>query len=171
MQISTHTPHVRRDKLCSAYGKIIWHFYSHASCEAWQKICKRRIWCRKFLLTRLMWGVTIGFNSPYRRVLFLLTRLMWGVTLFYVQLSNFDIISTHTPHVRRDKGVYLLDVKIGISTHTPHVRRDGWTHGLGIELKEISTHTPHVRRDIRVKKCKESIKNFYSHASCEAWHG
>ena len=34
-QISTHTPHARRDFSQKGHGAGHWYFYSHASCEAW----------------------------------------------------------------------------------------------------------------------------------------
>ena len=34
MMISTHTPHARRDKDVKSFGDSIENFYSHASCEA-----------------------------------------------------------------------------------------------------------------------------------------
>ena len=79
--ISTHTPHARRDRKGendkAASGHFYSHasceawpaleilmeteinFYSHASCEAWQQIRRNTICIVRFLLTRLMRGVTV----------------------------------------------------------------------------------------------------------------
>ena len=59
------------------------------------------------------------------------------------------------------------DFGVVISTHTPHARRDhiGWTRTPG---NGISTHTPHARRDRYAETFPERYNNFYSHASCEA---
>ena len=56
------------------------------------------------------------------------------------------LISTHTPHARRDAVGLFLDMGLGISTHTPHARRDKIT-GYDAACVVISTHTPHARRD------------------------
>ena len=78
-------------------------------------------------------------------------------------------ISTHTPHARRDAGVFqtapvyplfLLTrlmrgvtlkiteklMMVNISTHTPHARRDTAAEASRYG-SNISTHTPHARRD------------------------
>ena len=56
-----------------------------------------------FLLTRLMRGVTLVLLVSFPTYLFLLTRLMRGVTgMDDVSLEEF-LISTHTPHARRDQ--------------------------------------------------------------------
>ena len=55
-----------------------------------------------------------------------------------------------------------------ISTHTPHARRD-MQNCDGSELRDISTHTPHARRDSDVLSLtRADLANFNSHASCEA---
>ena len=99
-------------------------------------------------------------------------------------------ISTHTPHARRDARVlfalaktlkFLLTrlmrgvtasalchvLQLVISTHTPHARRDTNQSG-EIHTLVISTHTPHARRDTPMSAVCRIIKDFYSHASCEA---
>ena len=58
-----------------------------------------------------------------------------------------NIISTHTPHARRDLIEFDPMRNFDISTHTPHARRDRRkTPDYVVELI-ISTHTPHARRD------------------------
>ena len=50
-----------------------------------------------------MRGVTFSGGSPYRpNDKFQLTRLMRGVTHKYANDYRYYIISTHTPHARRD---------------------------------------------------------------------
>ena len=79
--ISTHTPHARRDSL------------NLLSFE-----CRDR-----FLLTRLMRGVTDApSDTPLFYNAFLLTRLMRGVTRIQAEIKRKALISTHTPHARRD---------------------------------------------------------------------
>ena len=102
---------------------------------------------RKFLLTRLMRGVTllhklwlfcyhISTHTPHARrdtfsawqyatlTIFLLTRLMRGVTFYKSEVIQDAIISTHTPHARRDLLAVVSYLPVVISTHTPHARRD-----------------------------------------------
>ena len=38
--------------------------------------------------------------------------------------NGFTLISTHTPHARRDKEILYEKHFTNISTHTPHARRD-----------------------------------------------
>ena len=82
-----------------------------------------------------------------KRSEFQLTRLMRGVTAKISDICQRYVISTHTPHARRDffhvkfvlrypefqltrlmRGVtvksFLEDLDGNISTHTPHARRD-----------------------------------------------
>ena len=95
-----------------------------------------------------MRGVTVALLQTCRIKKFLLTRLMRGVTQYNDTDSNNYTISTHTPHARRDRyHVVISAVSMIISTHTPHARRDG----LALRTpdgKTISTHTPHARRDV-----------------------
>ena len=56
----------------------------------------------KFLLTRLMRGVTVAENVTDHIEKFLLTRLMRGVTSSFKLMPLVPVISTHTPHARRD---------------------------------------------------------------------
>ena len=79
-EISTHTPHARRDDICCAFA-----FRQTA-----------------FQLTRLMRGVTKDKNPHVHKFRkFQLTRLMRGVTAG-MKYGNRILISTHTPHARRD---------------------------------------------------------------------
>ena len=81
-----------------------------------------------------------------------------------------SVISTHTPHARRDRNAKKTRAAEMISTHTPHARRDrshrnpaqrcgqflltrlmrGVTTAAADRLKKhkISTHTPPARRDL-----------------------
>ena len=102
-QISTHTPHARRDRrrLCQGMGTK--DFNSHASCEAWLGRTRKLVLHIRFQLTRLMRGVTEKF-----------TQVEFGNSNFnshasceaWPQTGNFynpaTTISTHTPHARRD---------------------------------------------------------------------
>ena len=84
------------------------------------------------------------YLTAYRKV-FQLTRLMRGVTVHLLDVPYRILISTHTPHARRDR----------------RVRR-------GVSAEAISTHTPHARRDKCPECWNQEMKNFNSHASCEA---
>ena len=124
-EISTHTPHARRD-LTGILSPVVLVL---------------------FQLTRLMRGVTASKRAWTRIVIFQLTRLMRGVT-YHSQVYYFftDVISTHTPHARRDVNKLMRSASSTISTHTPHARRDAASP---------------IERFISL--------NFNSHASCEAW--
>ena len=143
--ISTHTPHARRDSFKPS----------------------KRIRPEKFQLTRLMRGVTRGRTNDDARFPFQLTRLMRGVTSAHrsmPRMSGFQL-------TRLMRGVtysvHTVCAVLVISTHTPHARRDIIRLHAPIAAW-ISTHTPHARRDKRITKPKHFTWNFNSHASCEA---
>ena len=94
-----------------------------------------------------MRGVTVFCNPFPSSELFLLTRLMRGVTKW--QDNSFSIlwISTHTPHARRDD--------------EPMARRKGLIGFLLTRLMRGVTWS--------IWKLYYRQRNFYSHASCEAW--
>ena len=76
------------------------------------------------------------------------------------------LISTHTPHARRDAVGLFLDMGLGISTHTPHARRD-YRRPVRGRRTAISTHTPHARRDIgagRFAMTEDCISTHTPHA-------
>ena len=71
------------------------------------------------------------------------------------------MISTHTPHARRDKSKWnKANYDEIISTHTPHARRDKskWNKANYDEI--ISTHTPHARRDDLAKGQRFTVWEF-----------
>ena len=124
------------------------YFYSHASCEAWRQTFQ--VWheCHTFLLTRLMRGVTSWIREDKSPVDNFYSHASCEAWLQCSQTRRFGTkISTHTPHARRDL-IYL------------------WTR----LQSQISTHTPHARRDWTLLRAWERRCDFYSHASCEAWH-
>ena len=61
-----------------------------------------------------------------------------------------------------------IDVNGMISTHTPHARRDDPALDIGDMVIVISTHTPHARRDLADLIEIDNNIHFNSHASCEA---
>ena len=95
---------------------------------------------------------------------------MRGVTtgLEYPEIQRF-VISTHTPHARRDLGVRgILGQPREISTHTPHARRDQV-----LADKSASGRTFQLTRLMRGVTPPTGGHNppaghFNSHASCEA---
>ena len=101
--ISTHTPHARRDAVKSAN-------------QANLKISTHTPHARRDII-----GVCLYlFNWKFQ-----LTRLMRGVTQFLCRVPDVRQISTHTPHARRDKRLRDRHKRTEhISTHTPHARRD-----------------------------------------------
>ena len=99
----------------------------------------------KFLLTRLMRGVTCRPHNPRCGDKFLLTRLMRGVT------------APSPPSPRRPQ--FLLTRLMRGVTGREHP---------DFKPEIISTHTPHARRDARGAGVSVRLSNFYSHASCEA---
>ena len=145
-QISTHTPHARRD--------------------IWSKTLYRK--SLRFQLTRLMRGVTLSRQRSEYAILFQLTRLMRGVTSAPIVIPAKIVISTHTPHARRDIMLNGDITKHCISTHTPHARRDEKSPDSKPPENKISTHTPHARRDVSTMRKEYYRGNFNSHASCEA---
>ena len=70
------------------------------------------------------------------------------------------VISTHTPHARRDVLLLLLRLRSEISTHTPHARRDLKYHRSEDIHQLISTHTPHARRDGSIEKLQKTLGEF-----------
>ena len=54
-----------------------------------------------------------------------------------------------------------------ISTHTPHARRDR-QKDYEVKFMKISTHTPHARLDSDSVVFRQMFSDFNSHASCEA---
>ena len=123
------------------------HFNSHASCEAWPPKSLDQLWLYKFQLTRLMRGVTV--TQACRWFIF--------------------VISTHTPHARRDeKPTFIL---IESSDFNSHASCEAWRWAEFMHKQniEISTHTPHARRDAVTMQTERATRHFNSHASCEAW--
>ena len=93
-----------------------------------------------------MRGVTVSLTTlSHLSFKFQLTRLMRGVTTLAPFKYSTDNISTHTPHARRDDINQNIILSILISTHTPHARRDS------VSVLAVFP-----------------IRNFNSHASCEA---
>ena len=93
---------------------------------------------------------------------------MRGVTAGLTAPPAPQLISTHTPHARRDCA-YGVTISVAPRFLLTRLMR-GVTFGFeGFAGRGvISTHTPHARRDSRDVKTIAEHKNFYSHASCEA---
>ena len=122
--ISIHTPHARRDYMRAKTDirKYISTHTPHARRDP--EVQPDAPASNAFQLTRLMRGVTAAEQRTGSDTTFQLTRLMRGVTA-EVQLDEKGrIISTHTPHARRDENPILFTSDQFISTHTPHARRD-----------------------------------------------
>ena len=99
-----------------------------------------------FQLTRLMRGVTLTFASLPILQVFQLTRLMRGVTHHFCSRNPLFIISTHTPHARRDL-----------------TRRSESAEQSKFQLTRLMRGVT-GKRDL---DCHISV-DFNSHASCEA---
>ena len=126
--------------------KIIFNFYSRASCEARQNCTASSPIFKIFLLTRLLRGATNG------------------IYLFGMNCR----ISTHAPLARRDAPISAVLSRSSISTHAPLARRDCDRREL-FAPHPISTHAPLARRDGRdFRRIKPTYIYFYSRASCEA---
>ncbi len=108
LAISTHTPLARRDADEQRQVRCTLDFYSHASCEARPPGDGVTVFSLKFLLTRLLRGVTFAPSSNGKQGPFLLTRLLRGVTGLFRRRKNRFAISTHTPLARRDAGVVVF---------------------------------------------------------------
>ena len=78
------------------------------------------------------------------------------------------LISTHTPHARRDDICGLRRIYANTFQLTRLMR--GVTRRIFVHVSyiRISTHTPHARRDASMQPRKYVTKDFNSHASCEA---
>ena len=93
---------------------------------------------------------------------------MRGVTIDVIKETISNIISTHTPHARRDPPQAEQETGHYIFQLTRLMR--GVTviffwNGYG---QYISTHTPHARRDRASDSGTAAHIDFNSHASCEA---
>ena len=115
-----------------------------------------------------MRGVTQFHAITIINKIFLLTRLMRGVTTFSLSNLGTSLISTHTPHARRDdyyRNKFAEDRKFLLT----RLMRGVTKHLRCLRLSTlISTHTPHARRDYKIKISIFQFLDFYSHASCEA---
>ena len=122
----------------------------------------------QFLLTRLMRGVTQTEPSETTTELFLLTRLMRGVTDLFHRFGHYLLISTHTPHARRDRAkklktknrIKFLLTRLMRGVTDCFFQRNGRTGFLLTRLMRGVT--------LDVCRIKQKGENFYSHASCEA---
>ena len=81
INISTHTPHARRDS-------AVFHIVQTAVISTHTPHARRDV----------LWGI----SGELYLAEFQLTRLMRGVTVFVFQIIKHYFISTHTPHARRD---------------------------------------------------------------------
>ena len=114
-----------------------------------------------------MRGVTLIFDLMNIMIEFLLTRLMRGVTGVDYREIPCTVISTHTPHARRDR-TRFFDLANILFLLTRLMRGVTRCKVLLEMMPNISTHTPHARRDIMYFPPFVALENFYSHASCEA---
>ena len=146
--ISTHTPHARRDwnalavflyltefqltrlmrgvtRSSQYYGDSTFHFNSHASCEAW-------------LSAILDHYSDDNFNSHA-------SCEAWRMTIAWKW--NQRTISTHTPHARRD---------LQVLSYTYH---------------QLVFQLTRLMRGVTVETLANAVViiDFNSHASCEAW--
>ena len=126
IDISTHTPHARRDVLRIGVGRCYYPFQlTRLMRGVTMPHFKSSLYMIKFQLTRLMRGVTreMVYRSPSE--VFQLTRLMRGVTRFQIRSNN---------RIQKFQLTRLMrGVTEGICSHRP--------------FRHISTHTPHARRD------------------------
>ena len=145
--ISTHTPHARRDKREMVSEKQLWDFYSHASCEAWPTTAASAVAA----------GI-ISTHTPHARRDQSITITLHLLSHFY---SHASCEAWPTlPSVYPMPILFLLTrLMRGVTTVSEHKK----IH------KKISTHTPHARRDAASKSFTSLWCDFYSHASCEAW--
>ena len=145
--ISTHMPLARHDKILL---KTCWHY-------------------SKFLLTCLLRGMT--------KILTYQEAADWD---FYSHASceawpnpsrnknGGECISTHMPLARHDMLSFPLNIYWLISTHMPLARHDMARREIYAD-EFISTHMPLARHDHWSNYNTYFCRNFYSHASCEAW--
>ena len=123
---------------------------------------------------------------------FLLTCLLRGMTKRFFLIARCDGISTHMPLARHDKfpahyrkylkyfyshasceaWLFSAHARISFSTFllTCLLRGMTWPSAINFLIFSISTHMPLARHDWSVAGPFFVFYNFYSHASCEAWH-
>ena len=116
-----------------------------------------------------MRGVTAPTHTLDKKIKFQLTRLMRGVTSPTPALRAFLIISTHTPHARRDRvrlcpvcqwrRFQLTRLMRGVTEETIYPRYIAILFQLTRLMRGVT------RPDIFVLWC---FQHFNSHASCEA---
>ncbi len=121
----------------------------------------------KFLLTRLMRGVTTNDGKWKCDLLFLLTRLMRGVTSWCSKLRR-ALKFLLTRLMRGVTGNSRIKMRVGKFLLTRLMRGVTPEWGKPEVGRPISTHTPHARRDNVGSVRNNNDINFYSHASCEA---
>ena len=99
---------------------------------------------------------------------FQLTRLMRGVTDLHKQLHLDDMISTHTPHARRD-GLYANRGRAEVQFQLTRLMR-GVTGLRRIYANTRTFQLTRLMRGVTLKQLSglQSLFNFNSHASCEA---
>ena len=98
---------------------------------------------------------------------FLLTCLLRGMTDCSRGGTYHNKISTHMPLARHDDTTHINFPSTNISTHMPLARHDG-RGGAPLLDWEISTHMPLARHDEVQNSNLIAVRDFYSHASCEA---
>ena len=101
------------------------YFNSHASCEAWLSMYQTICLTTQFQLTRLMRGVTSLLTNSMQLLWFQLTRLMRGVTLVdQLHDQKINDFNSHASCEAWLQPIYCICFSFLISTHTPHARRD-----------------------------------------------
>ena len=150
------------------FYKLNVNFYSHASCEAWLILFKIAYGNDYFYshASCEAWLIVILISSV--RLRFLLTRLMRGVTVSAWYVEYFSSISTHTPHARRD----IINFRKLLTTYNfySHASCEAWPKKRVISILSTIFLLTRLMRGVTLAKGLINLSlHFYSHASCEAW--
>ena len=124
-RISTHTPHARRNFWLKNRKPDVWHFYSHASCEARRRQPFLDDVSQEFLLTRLLRGATGLETQEIAKNFNFYSHASCEARLTSTRISrdSIDFYSHASCEARQSLDVWHFGDNY-ISTHTPLARRD-----------------------------------------------
>ena len=96
---------------------------------------------------------------------------MRGVTMKIITAYTRILISTHTPHARRDLVKSRFQLSTGAKFQLTRLMR-GVTVKLAYDIIAVRHFNSHASCEAwpLAQSCAFTLCNFNSHASCEAWH-
>ena len=147
IDISTHTPHARRD------------FPPFPSCPD-TRISTHTPHARRDV------SALTNINTT---TIFQLTRLMRGVTISMAEGEIKEVISTHTPHARRDG--YMNSNRFRYKHFNSHASCEAWLSPVRCVTVCTIFQLTRLMRGVTGAGwyMPVHVPDFNSHASCEAW--